>query len=56
MLLCYPDSPLKERLKTYVKALISAIDIKSIQIMEAKVEREKEKRNKSPVISCLDQY
>ena len=53
---CYPDSPLKGRLKTYVKALISAIDIKSIQIMEAKVEREKEKRNKSPVISCLDQY
>lgn len=53
MLLSYPDSPLKGRLKTYVKALTSAIDIKSIQ-MEAKVEREKEKRNKSPVISCLD--
>lgn len=47
MLLCCPDSPLKGRLKTYVKALISAIDIKSIQ-MEAKVEREKEKKKQKP--------
>ena len=47
MLLCYPDSPLKERLKTYVKALISAIDIKSIQ-MGAKVEREKENKKQKP--------
>ena len=35
MLLCYPDSPSKGRLKTYVNASISAIDINSIQ-MEAK--------------------
>ena len=47
MLLCCPDSPLKGRLKTYVKALISAIDIKSIQ-MGAKVEREKENKKQKP--------